>query len=95
VIASKQKPIAEGTCCKRERYHLLPKKNPLEVAEAMFSPPEAAISEDYPQAYNVGTVGSQRCGPINSKEDGIPADGSLGNQLGKLCSLTMFDSCAR
>ncbi len=58
--------------------------------------PEAAISflEDYPQAYNVGTVGSQRCGSISSKEDGIPADGSLGNQLGKLCSLTMFDSYA-
>ena len=58
--------------------------------------PEAAISflEDYPQAYNVGTVGSQRCGSISSKEDGIPADGSLGNQLDKLCSLTMFDSYA-
>ena len=34
--------------------------------------------QDYPQAYNVGTVGSQRCGPTSTAEDGIPADGSLG-----------------
>lgn len=36
--------------------------------------------QDYPQAYNVGTVGSQRCGPTSTAEDGIPADGSLGER---------------
>ena len=38
--------------------------------------------QDYPQAYNVGTVGSQRCGPTSTDEDGIPADGSLGRLHG-------------
>lgn len=38
-------------------------------------------NQDYPQAYNVGTVGSQRCGPTSTDEDGIPADGQFWNVL--------------
>ena len=52
----------------------------------IYLPISTAVSpwmpwQDYPQAYNVGTVGSQRCGPTSTAEDGIPADGSLGEML--------------
>ena len=49
-----------------------------------------AVSEDYPEAYNVGTVGSQRCGPISTAEDGIPADGPLSGKMGRAPNVSSF-----
>ena len=54
---------------------------PLQERAQRFVESMYGKNQDYPQAYNVGTVGSQRCGPINSKEDGIPADGQFWNLL--------------